>query len=270
MLGVVAQDVHLFNATIRDNLALADADVTDETIVAACRQARIHEAIAALPDGYATRIGQDGLLLSGGERQRLAIARAIIKDAPILILDEATANLDVETERDVLAALAPFMAGRTTLVVSHRAERGRGDRPDAGHGIGAAGAADARVGGIENGPPGGGPWVRARRARSELGGAHVIGARALGALLDVELDALAADQAVEVERRIEAAAMEEVFLLILGGDEAEAAIGDDLLDSTGGHVGPPHSTNGWIADRTARSKRETTRSTATCGGDTSL
>ena len=109
--------MHLFNATIRDNLALADADVTDEAIVAACRQARIHDAIAALPDGYATRIGQDGLLLSGGERQRLAIARAIIKDAPILILDEATANLDVETERDVLAALAPFMAGRTTLVV---------------------------------------------------------------------------------------------------------------------------------------------------------
>ena len=142
MLGVVAQDVHLFNATIRDNLALADADVTDETIVAACRQARIHDAIAALPDGYATRIGQDGLLLSGGERQRLAIARAIIKDAPILILDEATANLDVETERDVLAALAPFMAGRTTLVVSHRAERGRVDRTDAGHGVGAAGAAD--------------------------------------------------------------------------------------------------------------------------------
>ena len=121
MLGVVAQDVHLFNATIRDNLALADADVTDEAIVAACRQARIHDAIAALPDGYATRIGQDGLLLSGGERQRLAIARAIIKDAPILVLDEATANLDVETERDVLAALAPFMAGRTTLVASHRA-----------------------------------------------------------------------------------------------------------------------------------------------------
>jgi ATP-binding cassette, subfamily C, bacterial CydC len=120
MLGVVAQDVYLFNATIRDNLALADAEVTDETIEAACRQARIHEAIAALPDGYATRIGQDGLLLSGGERQRLAIARAIIKDAPILVLDEATANLDVETERDVLAALAPFMAGRTTLVVSHR------------------------------------------------------------------------------------------------------------------------------------------------------
>ena len=120
LLGVVAQDVHLFNATIRDNLALADAEVTDQTIEAACRQACIHEAITALPDGYATRIGQDGLLLSGGERQRLAIARAIIKDAPILILDEATANLDVETERDVLAALAPFTAGRTTLVLSHR------------------------------------------------------------------------------------------------------------------------------------------------------
>ncbi len=270
MLGVVAQDVHLFNATIRDNLALADAEVTDETIVAACRQARIHEAIVALPDGYATRIGQDGLLLSGGERQRLAIARAIIKDAPILILDEATANLDVETERDVLAAIGAVHGRAHDPRGVPPGERGRGDRPDAGHGVGTAGATGARAGGIENGPPEGGPWVRTRRARPELGGAHVIGARALGALLDVELDALAADQAVEVERRIEAAAMEEVFLLILGGDEAEAAIGDDLLDSTGGHVGPPHSTNGWIADRTARSKRETTRSIVTSGGDDPL
>ncbi len=121
LLGVVPQDVHLFNATIRDNLAVADPDVTDESIVAACRMAQVHEAIVALPAGYATRVGENGLLLSGGERQRLAIARAIIKDAPILILDEATANLDVATERRLMASLAPFIAGRTTIVISHRA-----------------------------------------------------------------------------------------------------------------------------------------------------
>ena len=121
LLGVVPQDVHLFNATIRDNLAVADQDVTDAEIVAACRMAQVHDAIEALPAGYETRVGENGLLLSGGERQRLAIARAIIKDAPVLILDEATANLDVATERDLLASLAPFMAGRTTIVISHRA-----------------------------------------------------------------------------------------------------------------------------------------------------
>ena len=118
--------------------------MTDERIEAACRLARIHDTIAALPQGYATRIGENGLLLSGGERQRLAIARAIIKDAPILILDEATANLDVETERDVMASLGPFMAGRTTLVISHRA--------------GVAAGMDRTVR-MENGPPDGRPVV---------------------------------------------------------------------------------------------------------------
>ena len=121
MFGVVPQDVHLFNAMIRDNLAVADAEVTDDRIVAACRMAQIHHVIERLPAGYETRVGEDGLLLSGGERQRLAIARAIIKDAPILILDEATANIDVVTERDLMASLAPFIAGRTTIVISHRA-----------------------------------------------------------------------------------------------------------------------------------------------------
>ncbi len=121
MLGVVPQDIHLFNATIRDNLAVADADVTDGRIEAACRMAKVHDFITTLPAGYATRVGENGLLLSGGERQRLAIARAIIKDAPILILDEATANLDVATERDLMASLGPCIAGRTTLVISHRA-----------------------------------------------------------------------------------------------------------------------------------------------------
>ena len=121
MLGVVSQDVHLFDATIRDNLAVADADVTDERIVAACRQACLDGFIETLPQGYETRVGENGLLLSGGERQRLAIARVLIKDAPILILDEATANLDVATEAELMESIAPFMAGRTTIVISHRA-----------------------------------------------------------------------------------------------------------------------------------------------------
>ena len=120
LLTVVEQDVHLFDATIRDNLAVADADVTDERIEAACRLAGIHDAIAAMPAGYETWIGEGGLLLSAGERQRLAIARALIKDAPIVVLDEATANLDVATERALLASLRAHLAGRTVLAITHR------------------------------------------------------------------------------------------------------------------------------------------------------
>jgi thiol reductant ABC exporter CydC subunit len=129
LIGVVPQDVHLFNGTIRDNLAVAKADATDEEMVAACRIAQLHDAITALPEGYATVTGEGGALLSGGERQRLAIARAILKDAPILVLDEATANLDTETEARVMEALEPWMAGRTVLIVSHRpAVLARADR----------------------------------------------------------------------------------------------------------------------------------------------
>ena len=139
LLAVVEQDVHLFDATIRDNLAVADADVTDERIEAACRQAGIHDAIAAMPARYETWIGEGGLLLSAGERQRLAIARALIKDAPIVVLDEATANLDVETERDLLAALRTLLAGRTVLAITHReavaAAMDRTVRLDAGRAI---------------------------------------------------------------------------------------------------------------------------------------
>jgi len=120
LFAVVSQRVDLFDATIRDNLALADPDVTDEQIEAACRVAQLHEFVTTLPRGYSTRIGEDGIRLSGGERRRLAIARAVIRDAPILILDEATADLDAVTERRLMTALGPFLAGRTTIVISHR------------------------------------------------------------------------------------------------------------------------------------------------------
>ncbi len=122
LIGVVPQEVHLFNATVRDNLVLANGMATDDEIEAACRQALIHDFIETLPQGYDTLIGENGVRLSGGERQRLAIARVIVKAAPIVILDEPTANLDAHTERRLMASIEPFLAGRTVLVVSHRME----------------------------------------------------------------------------------------------------------------------------------------------------
>jgi thiol reductant ABC exporter CydC subunit len=119
-IGMVAQQPYLFNATVRDNLLLARPDATREELERAARAAHLHDTIMALPHGYDTWIGEQGLKLSGGERQRLAIARALLKDAPILILDEPAANLDPETERMVWDALQPLMAGRTTIVITHR------------------------------------------------------------------------------------------------------------------------------------------------------
>ncbi len=120
LLGVVSQQVHLFNATVQDNLRLANPDASDEAIRAACQQAQLHDFIEALPQGYNTLIGENGVLLSGGERQRLAIARVILKNAPILILDEATANLDAITEQKLMQSLETFMADRTVLIIAHR------------------------------------------------------------------------------------------------------------------------------------------------------
>jgi ATP-binding cassette subfamily C protein CydC len=120
LIGVVPQQVHLFNATVRDNVAVADAGASDEAIEAACRMAQIHDVIVALPEGYDTVVGENGSRLSGGERQQIGIARAVLKSAPILVLDEATANMDVATEERVMDALAPFMSTRTTLIVTHR------------------------------------------------------------------------------------------------------------------------------------------------------
>jgi ABC-type multidrug transport system fused ATPase/permease subunit len=120
LISLVPQRIDLFDATIRDNLSLADPELSDERMRWACRVACIDDVIESLADGYDTRIGEDGVRLSGGERQRLAIARAIVRDAPIVILDEATADLDEDTERRVLDALTPVVAGRTTLFVTHR------------------------------------------------------------------------------------------------------------------------------------------------------
>jgi ATP-binding cassette, subfamily C, bacterial CydC len=120
LLGVVPQHTHLFNASIRDNLYLANPEASEADLVAACQQAQVHNFIQDLPQGYDTLVGENGLLLSGGERQRLAIARAILKDAPILILDEATSHLDALTAARVWQALDRFMAGRTTIIISHQ------------------------------------------------------------------------------------------------------------------------------------------------------
>jgi len=119
-IGVVFQESLLFNRTIRDNLCMGRPDATDDDLEHACRQAEAHDFILRQPQGYDTMVGERGASLSGGQRQRLAIARALLKDPPILILDEATSALDAATEARVARALAALMAGRTTFIIAHR------------------------------------------------------------------------------------------------------------------------------------------------------
>jgi ATP-binding cassette, subfamily B, bacterial len=119
-IAVVPQDPALFHRTIAENIGYARPDATAGEIALAARRARAHDFIAALPKGYETLVGERGVKLSGGERQRVAIARAFLADAPILVLDEATSSLDVETEVQVQAATEELMAGRTTIVIAHR------------------------------------------------------------------------------------------------------------------------------------------------------
>ncbi|MCE9644658.1 MAG: thiol reductant ABC exporter subunit CydD [Chloroflexi bacterium] len=119
-IGLVSQNAYFFNTSVFENLRFARRRVTREQVEAAAQAARIHDFIMGLPKGYDTMIGEQGLRLSGGERQRLAIARAIIKDAPILILDEPTANLDALTEREVLETLFALMKRKTSLLITHR------------------------------------------------------------------------------------------------------------------------------------------------------
>src|SRR5262249_18614364 len=119
-IGIVFQDTFLFHASIRENLLYARPDAGEDEIVAAARAAYMHDFIVSLPEGYDTVVGERGHRLSGGEKQRLAIARVILKDPRILILDEATSNLDTVSEQLIQAALAPLFAGRTSIVIAHR------------------------------------------------------------------------------------------------------------------------------------------------------
>ena len=119
-IGVVMQDPHLFHESLLDNLRYARPDATLDQVVAACRAAQIHDVIAALPDGYDTVVGERGYQLSGGEKQRVAIARLLLKDPAVVILDEATSHLDNESEAQVQAALDVALRDRTALVIAHR------------------------------------------------------------------------------------------------------------------------------------------------------
>ncbi|TET54056.1 MAG: ATP-binding cassette domain-containing protein, partial [Anaerolineales bacterium] len=119
-LSIVLQDVFLFHGTARENILFGSPGAGDEAIVQAAVVANAHEFIVQLPDGYDTMIGERGVKLSGGQKQRLAIARAVLKDAPVLILDEATSSVDTETELLIQQALERLMVGRTTLIIAHR------------------------------------------------------------------------------------------------------------------------------------------------------
>jgi ATP-binding cassette, subfamily B, bacterial len=119
-LGMVFQDTFLFHASIADNLRYARPDAGDADLVAAATAAHLHEFITGLPDGYDTIVGERGHRLSGGEKQRVAIARVILRDPRVLILDEATSNLDSVLEQHIQAALRPLLRGRTSIVIAHR------------------------------------------------------------------------------------------------------------------------------------------------------
>jgi ATP-binding cassette, subfamily B, bacterial len=119
-IGVVSQETYLFHSSVADNLRFAKPDATDEELVAAAKAAQIHDHLAALPDGYDTVVGERGYRFSGGEKQRLAIARAVLRNPPILVLDEATSALDTQTEQAVQEAIDTVSAGRTTITIAHR------------------------------------------------------------------------------------------------------------------------------------------------------
>jgi subfamily B ATP-binding cassette protein MsbA len=119
-IAFVSQDITIFDDTVRANIAYGREGATEEDIIAAARLAAAHDFIMAMPDGYNTALGEDGVKLSGGQRQRISIARAVLRNAPILLLDEATSALDNESERLIQASLNELQKGRTTLVIAHR------------------------------------------------------------------------------------------------------------------------------------------------------
>ncbi len=119
-VGMVTQETYLFHSSVRDNLLYGRPDASEEELIAAAKAAFIHDHVVRLPEGYDTVVGERGYKMSGGEKQRLAIARVVLKDPRILILDEATSSLDTTSERLVQAALRPLMRGRTTIAIAHR------------------------------------------------------------------------------------------------------------------------------------------------------
>ena len=119
-MAVVFQDVYLLNDTIAGNIRVGNPNATQEQIEAAAKAARCHDFIMQLPDGYDTLVGEGGSTLSGGEKQRISIARALIKDAPIVLLDETTSNLDADNEQEINKALDKLMEGKTVIVIAHR------------------------------------------------------------------------------------------------------------------------------------------------------
>jgi ATP-binding cassette subfamily C protein CydCD len=119
-IALVAQETYLFNTTIRENLRMARPEATDIEVERAAETANAHEFVESFPDRYETMVGERGIQLSGGQRQRISIARALLKDSPILILDEATSHLDAVNEQQVRQAMARLMEGRTTVVIAHR------------------------------------------------------------------------------------------------------------------------------------------------------
>lgn len=118
--SIVFQDVVLFNNTIMENIRVGKKNATDDEVIAAAKAAKCDEFISRLPEGYQTVIGENGSTLSGGECQRLSIARALLKDAPVILLDEATASLDVDSETEIQKAISKLITGKTVLIIAHR------------------------------------------------------------------------------------------------------------------------------------------------------
>ena len=119
-VGIVQQDIFLFSATIQDNIAYGASGATKEDVIKAAKVAQLHDHIMSLPHGYDTWVGERGATLSGGQRQRLSIARTVLIDPPVLILDDSTSSVDVETERMIHQAMTDVMKGRTTFIIAHR------------------------------------------------------------------------------------------------------------------------------------------------------